>query len=466
VTHLPDPHHSIRYIRRRLFLLLMQAFGAVVILSVVLLVALTSVAAYVFTRGNPTFVTPLAASLEAYYLGRGSWAGVAATTGEAASGASFDVGQDWQGALLLDETGRVLIDRGRTDTPLIGQVYAIPAAQLPVPLRVNGGQVGTLVMGPPSFFGPLELLGGLLRLSCAVSFLPGVLTLLIGFLLMRRVVTPLADVIAAAQSVAAGDLSTRVEVRGPGDLRSLSDSFNRMSDALERTDRERRNLLADVAHELRTPLTIIRGKLEGMLDGVYSADEAHVAPVLEETYVLERLVEDLRLLTLAETRQLHFDREPIDLGDLAERAADLFEAEAAEKGVAITVRVVPGLPPVLADPQRVGQVIGNLMSNALRYVPTNGKVEITVQRSQASVELAVSDDGPGVPEADLPHLFDRFWRGEKSRARSEGGAGLGLAIAKQLVEAQGGAIAARLQPGGGLCVSVVMPIFKSSSIQR
>jgi two-component system OmpR family sensor kinase/two-component system sensor histidine kinase BaeS len=283
---------------------------------------------------------------------------------------------------------------------------------------------------------------------------------------MRRVVTPLADVIAAAQSVAAGDLSTRVEVRGPGDLRSLSDSFNRMADALERTDRERRNLLADVAHELRTPLTIIRGKLEGMVDGVYSADEAHVAPVLEETYVLERLVEDLRLLTLAETRQLHFDREPIDLGDLAERAADLFEAEAAEKGVAITVRVVPGLPPVLADPQRVGQVIGNLMSNALRYVPANGKVEITVQRSQASVELAVSDDGPGVPEADLAKLFDRFWRGEKSRARSEGGAGLGLAIAKQLVEAQSGAIAARLRPGGGLCVSVVMPIFQSSSIQR
>jgi len=466
VTHLPDPHHSIRYIRRRLFLLLMQAFGAVVILSVVLLVALTSIAAYVFTRRNPTFVTPLASSLEAYYLGRGSWAGVAATTGEAASGASFEIGQEWRDALLLDETGRVLIDQGHTDTPLIGQVYVIPAHQSPVPLRVNDGQVGTLVLEPPSFFEPPELLGGLLRLSCAVSFLPGVLTLLIGFLLTRRVVTPLADVIAAAQSVAAGDLSTRVEVRGPGDLRSLSDSFNRMADALERTDRERRNLLADVAHELRTPLTIIRGKLEGMLDGVYPADEAHVAPVLEETYVLERLVEDLRLLTLAEARQLHFDREPVDLGDLAERAADLFGAEAAEKGVAITVRVEPGLPPVLADPQRVGQVVGNLLNNALRYMPERGQIEIAVRRSDGGVELAVSDNGPGVPEADLPHLFDRFWRNEKSRARSEGGAGLGLAIAKQLVEAQSGAIAARLQPGGGLCVSVVMPIFKSSSIQR
>jgi two-component system OmpR family sensor kinase/two-component system sensor histidine kinase BaeS len=360
----------------------------------------------------------------------------------------------------------VLIDRGRTDTLLIGQRYAVSAHQSAIALRAHGDQVGTLVIERPSFFGPLALLGGLLRLTCLVAFLPGVLTLLIGFLLTRRMATPLADVIAAAQSVAAGDLSTRVQVRGPGDLRSLSDSFNRMADALERTDRERRNLLADIAHELRTPLTILRGKLEGMVDGVYPADEAHVAPVLEETYVLERLVEDLRLLTLAETRQLHFDREPVDLGDLAERAADLFGAEAADRGIGITVRIEPGLPAILADPQRVGQVIGNLLSNALRYVPERGQIEIAAQRCDGGVELAVSDNGPGVAESDLPHLFDRFWRGEKSRARSEGGAGLGLAIAKQLVEAQGGAMAARPRPGGGLHVSFVMPAFQSSSIQH
>jgi signal transduction histidine kinase len=189
-----------------------------------------------------------------------------------------------------------------------------------------------------------------------------------------------------------------------------------------------------------------------MVDGVYPADEAHVAPVLEETYVLERLVEDLRLLTLAETRQLHFEREPVDLGDLAERAADLFGAEAAEKGITITVRVEPDLAAVNADPQRVGQVIGNLLSNALRYVPERGQVEVAVQRSNGSVELAVSDNGPGVAESDLPHLFDRFWRSDKSRARSEGGAGLGLAIAKQLVEAQAGTITASNVPGGGLRV--------------
>jgi two-component system OmpR family sensor kinase/two-component system sensor histidine kinase BaeS len=286
-----------------------------------------------------------------------------------------------------------------------------------------------------------------------ISFFTGLLTLLIGLLLVRRVVTPLADVIGAAQSVAGGDLAARVRVRGPGDLRSLSDSFNRMAAALQASDRQRRDLLADVAHELRTPLTVIRGKLEGVLDGIYPADEAHVAPVLAETYVLERLVEDLRLLTLAESRQLHFERAPIDLAGLARQSASLFEAEAAERGIALKVEAEPDLPPVQADAQRTAQVIGNLVGNALRYAPDDGRVEIDVRRAPDGVEFCVSDNGPGVGEQDLGRMFDRFWRSEKSRSRAAGGAGLGLAIARQLVEAQGGSITAANRPGGGLRVA-------------
>jgi len=215
--------------------------------------------------------------------------------------------------------------------------------------------------------------------------------------------------------------------------------------------------LADIAHELRTPLTVIRGRLEGVLDGVYPADEAHVAPVLEETYVLERLVEDLRTLTLAEARQLHFDRQAVDLGELAERAVGLFEAEAADRQITLRADLAPDLPPVQADAQRVGQVIGNLVSNALRYVPSGGRVTLSTRPvAGGGAELAVSDDGPGVAEADLPRLFDRFWRGDKSRNRAAGGAGLGLAIARQLVEAQGGTICAENQLGGGLKVAFVL----------
>lgn len=454
MTHFPDPHGSVGHIRRRLFLLLVQAFGAVVLLTLVLLIAVVGLVLSNVSRFTSAFKPPTAYTLEAYYLARGSWEGVESLLRDIPeSGES-----EWERGLLLDTAGRVLLDRGRADSPRVGQPYSPTQRDLLFPLQVRSASIGTLVFERRAGPGLLRVFVALLPPLVVISFFTGLLTLLIGLLLMRRMVTPLADVIAAAQSVAAGDLSTRVEVRGPGDLRSLSDSFNRMAGALERDDRERRAMLTDIAHELRTPLTIIRGKLEGVLDGVYPADEAHVAPVLEETYVLERLVEDLRLLTLAETRQLHFDRKPVDLGELAERAAGLFEAEASERGIAITVRVEPGLPPVFADPQRVGQVVGNLMSNALRYAPQNGRVEMAVQHSTDGVEFSVSDDGPGVPEADLPRLFDRFWRGEKSRTRAEGGAGLGLAIARQLVEAQRGTITAGHAPGGGLRVAVRLPV--------
>jgi signal transduction histidine kinase len=282
-----------------------------------------------------------------------------------------------------------------------------------------------------------------------ISIFLAVLTIIIGLFLMRRVVTPLSEVIAAARAVAAGDLSTRVHVSGPDDLRALSDSFNHMADALERSDYERRNMLADIAHELRTPLTVIRGRLEGIVDGVYPADEGHVVPALEETYLLERLVEDLRLLTLVETHQLPFERREVDLTALAARVVELFRAEAEEKGIHLSLGTSEAVN-VHLDPQRTEQVVSNLVSNALRYTPEGGNVWITVTKAVGSALLAVSDNGPGVPEDDIPHLFDRFWRGEKSRSRTSGGAGLGLAIARQLVEAQNGTITASNRPEGGL----------------
>jgi signal transduction histidine kinase len=198
--------------------------------------------------------------------------------------------------------------------------------------------------------------------------------------------------------------------------------------------------------------------LEGVLDGVYNADEAHIALVLEETYLLERLVDDLRLLTLTASGQLHFDLKPVDLGDMAEQAVSLFEAETSEHNITLTLAVESDLKPVLVDPQRVEQVIGNLLSNAVRYVPDGGQVEVRVANVANTVELTIADNGPGLSEADLPHIFDRFWRGERSRTRSAGGAGLGLTIARQLVEAQNGSIFARNRPEGGLLVGFRIPV--------
>ncbi len=451
-----DLHHSVHQIRRRLFVLLMQAFGAVVLLTVIILLGLAAVVVN-NDQLRQIEVFSLSQPLQNYYAGRGSWAGVEVVLRNRPA-APFDSEHEWQRTLLLDNSGVVIIDKGRTDTARVGQTYTPAAKDRRMPLTLEGEQIGVLIIESGSRFFLSRYLGNLAAPVIFISFFTGALTLLIGFLLMRRVVTPLADVIGAAHAVATGDFSARVQVRGPDDLRSLSDSFNRMAEALERNDRERRNWLADIAHELRTPLTVIRGRLEGMVDGVYPADETHVAPVLEETYVLERLVEDLHLLTLAESRQLHFDKQPVQLGELVERAADLFRAEAEEKNIQLVVQVSADTPAVEADPQRVGQVIGNLLSNALRYAPENGRVTIDVDRADSAgrVRLAVGDNGPGVPEADLPKLFDRFWRSEKSRTRGAGGAGLGLAIARQLIEAQGGRLTAQNLPEGGLQVAFVL----------
>ena len=212
-----------------------------------------------------------------------------------------------------------------------------------------------------------------------------------------------------------------MRLAGPDDLRALSDSFNHMAASLEQSDSERRNMLADIAHELRTPITVMRGRLEGIVDGVYAANPEQISPALEETYLLERLVEDLRLLTLAETRQLHFERTDVNLREMVARVIDLFQAEAEDKKITLGFDGPDEEAVVRLDPQRIKQVIGNLVSNALRYTPEGGNVTLSVQKSPGNVVLSVSDDGPGVPAEDLASIFQRFWRGEKSRSRTSVG---------------------------------------------
>ncbi|MBA3531149.1 MAG: HAMP domain-containing protein, partial [Ardenticatenales bacterium] len=338
--------------------------------------------------------------------------------------------------------GRVRLDQGRSATSLVGELYVGHRGDILYPLVVEEAQVGTLAIDQRAGLRPLSLSTRLLLSIAFLSFFPGILTLIIALLLAQRVVVPLAEVITAARAVAAGDLAARVEARGPDDLRDLIEIFNHMASTLEQDAQDRRAMLADIAHELRTPLTIIRGRLEGIIDGVYAADEEHVVPVLEEVYLLERLVEDLRLLTLAETHQLPLTLMPVELADLAARAVRLLEAEALEKGIAISVEVPAQVPLVEADPQRLGQVISNLLSNALRYTPVGSQVVLSIRGKLNGVELAVSDNGPGVPEADLARIFDRFWRQERARTRAAGGAGLGLAIARHLVYVEGGTILA------------------------
>jgi signal transduction histidine kinase len=449
----PDP--TIRSVQRRLFVLLLRAFTTVVLLTLVFIFIVAGLFLSFSSAYNPFDRLPLITRLETYYEVRSSWDNVETVF----QGQPFSLEETrlWKSAIFVGNDGQILAYKGDFQDPMVGQTYVPSKRDAMLPLTVNDREIGRLVL--PHSFLPVRGRFALALLAPVgfISIFLAILTILIGLLLLRRVVVPLSQVIAAARSVAAGDLSARVPVSGPDDLRALSDSFNHMAAALELSDRERRDLLADIAHELRTPLTVIRGRLEGVVDGIYPPDEKQIVPALEETYLLERLVEDLRLLTLAETRQLQFEPRDVSLGDLAEHALGLFRAEADENNISLELtNNAPGVQ-IHVDPQRTEQVIGNLIGNALRYVPNGGKIWLDVERHEETVILRVNDNGPGVPKDDLPHLFERFWRGEKSRSRGSGGAGLGLAIARQLVEAQGGSIAAKNLPAGGLRVSITFP---------
>ena len=194
-----------------------------------------------------------------------------------------------------------------------------------------------------------------------------------------------------------------------------------------------------------------------MVDGIYEMTPEQIAPALEETYLLERLVDDLRTLTLAESGRLRFDMRPVQVADVAARVVDVFQAQAAERHIGLTLDAPAAVPLVTADPQRLEQIVGNLVDNGLRYTPSGGQVRLAISRTAAGVELSVSDTGPGVPPDEVDRVFDRFWRGEKSRARSAGGAGLGLAIVRQLVEAQGGRARAASPPGQGFEIVIAFP---------
>jgi signal transduction histidine kinase len=232
-----------------------------------------------------------------------------------------------------------------------------------------------------------------------------------------------------------------------------------MVDELERADRRRRNLTADVAHELRTPLHIIQGNLEGILDGVYQPTHDHIIATLEETRSLARLVDDLRTLSLAEAGQLPLTWQPVDIDELLADAVTTFAGKAEGGHITLHAEINgdPSELTVIADAGRLDQVLANLIANALRHTPVGGEIVLRAEATEDAVQIAVNDTGEGIDPEDLPYIFDRFWRGERARSRTGGSTGLGLAIAKQLVGAHNGQIVAESQPGVGTTVTITLP---------
>jgi signal transduction histidine kinase len=297
--------------------------------------------------------------------------------------------------------------------------------------------------------------------GCGLSLALPLLAVVLAVRAFRGIATPLAGVMAAADAVAGGDLSARVPEYGPGEFGRLAHSFNRMAEELERADQLRRNLTADVAHELRTPLHIIQGNLEGILDGVYEPTAEHIGAMLDETRLLARLVDDLRTLSLAEAGQLPLTREPVKVGELLADVETSFSGQAEAAGIDLRV-VADGdasTMTVTGDIGRLDQVLGNLLINALRHTPAGGTITLQAEPAQKGVHIIVSDTGEGIPPGDLPYIFDRFWRGDRSRSHVGGaGGGLGLAIARQLIQAHGGRNEVESEPGQGSTFTIELPV--------
>jgi signal transduction histidine kinase len=296
------------------------------------------------------------------------------------------------------------------------------------------------------------------QLSIRIPYLAGLAVILMAIVFaaaygLRRLFTPMDDLLYAADRVAEGDYSVQVEERGPREVRSLARAFNNMASRLHQADEQRRNLLADVTHELHTPLTVIQGNLEGMLDGVYPADEANLRSLLNETVMLSKLVEDLRTLALAESGALKLKKEPTDLRMLIRDTAAAFQSQADSAGVTLAVEAVEDLPWLELDPGRIRQVLSNLLANALHYSPSGGVVSIRYTQGDGRALIEVRDTGPGIPAEELAHIFERFYKSADS-----GGMGLGLAIAKHLVEAHGGALIVNSAPGQGTTMVISLPV--------
>lgn len=272
------------------------------------------------------------------------------------------------------------------------------------------------------------------------ALLFGVLGILFGVVMSRSLTAPLQRLAEAARAIARRDFSRRVEISGTEEVREVARAFNAMVDALEQGETLRRNLLADVSHELRTPLSVLQGNLRALLDGVYQTEPAEIARLYDQTRLLSRLVEDLHELARAEARQLSLNLQSVSVRDLVQPVVATFAPAAEEATINLEADVPEDLPPVQVDPTRMTQVLNNLLSNALRHTPPGGAISIGCDTDGNHICLSVQDTGEGISPEDLPRVFDRFYRADPARNRATGGAGLGLAIARAIVEMHGGRI--------------------------
>jgi len=391
--------------------------------------------------------------LSRYYYQQGSWEGIQPFVGQWGNlyGQRIIL-TDTNGIVVADSEGDLLGKSYDPDSPgrlisppweegVIGTLYISPE----LPLEADIASPYVLYMAIGRFF----LWGGLVAVAIA---------LLITFVLSRRILAPVKALTSVAKRLGRGDFSQRVQVKDRSELGELAKAFNAMASDLEHTEKLRRNMVADVAHELRTPLSNVRGYLEAIRDGVIKSDANTIRSLTEEAMLLSRLVDDLQDLALAEAGELKLMCQPEDIGKLVNRGVAMIQGQAIAKDVSVTVDLSDQLPLCNVDSHRISQVLHNLLNNALSHTPKGGAITVRARQRDNQVEVSVADTGEGIPTEDLPYIFERFYRVDKSRSRATGGSGLGLTIARRLVEAHGGRIEVQSELGKGSCFTFTVPV--------
>lgn len=473
--------HSIRF---RLFL----TVGLVVVVALVVVAAFTSrVTRTEFNRflsltlpleeGTPD--PALKQRLEGFYERHGSWEGVDSILKLLPQGE-----QRARGVVLVDARGEIT----ETSAPdlLKGKIRTGPDSMIIVNMTVRRGdgetreevrfrghqreltdqkgqQVGaffSMPVEPPhrrTF--RREFLVSVNRWLLGVVLGVGALALVSTALLARRILRPVEELTSIAREMGRGDLSRRATVKSKDEISELARTFNGMADGLSRIERLRRNMVEDIAHELRTPLTNVRCQLEALQDGLVQPDRDVIDSLHEEVLALSRLVGTMQDLALAEAGQLPLNLERLGVHEEIEKVARSFRGANPEGGaLRLELDLPDALPEAQADGERFRQILRNLLTNAVRHGGPEGRVTVGARPREGMIEISVSDQGPGIAEEDLPFVFERFYRADRSRQRETGGAGLGLAIAKQLVEAQGGRIWVNTKPGEGAEFVFTLPI--------
>ncbi len=414
--------------------------------------------------------------LNRYYREHGSWEGIQADVEQWGSlyGRRIIL-TDNNGVVVADSDGELSGTQYRPDasgkplSPLRGG--SIPGilyiSSEPSPESLLSGRSGVPYIGtepPPNFPSPMRLSEAVSRFLLWGALLAIAIALFFTFFLSRRILSPVRALTLVAGKLGRGDFSQRVQFKDKGEMGELAQAFNSMADDLERVEKRQRDIVADVAHELRTPLSNIRGYLEAIRDGVVEPDAKTIRSLVEEASLLSRLVDDLQELSLAETGELELIRQAEDISRVINQAVLAMQAKATAKGVSLHTEPPGELPLCDIDSQRIRQVLHNLLDNAVVHTPAGGVITVGTRREGEWVEISVTDTGEGIPAQELPNIFERFYRVDKSRSRATGGHGLGLTIAKRLVEAHGGKVKVESEVGRGSRFTFSVPVYSATSL--